>query len=84
MNEIETQIIHVLGQSEDGMDVPTVRSTIIEEYGIEYPSKRIRNKLNTLCSHSYIDKESRRLEGTRGDGRTFYTLRADTIKDGYL
>lgn len=78
MDEIETQIMQIMSTRPEGMEASEVVRELYNRFGSEYPYKRIRRKLNSMCEWSILTKTSFKKEGAKGPERNLYTI----VKEG--
>lgn len=56
MVEIDDQIMAVM-QSHSSLSCYEVAQCIQDSYGITYPTKRVRNRLDSLCNYNFLTVE---------------------------
>ena len=56
MDDIDAQILTVV-RSSGPLSCYEAAQQIEDSYGIVYPTKRVRNRMNSLCNHNYLAVE---------------------------
>lgn len=71
MDDIDIQIMTVIRDSSEPMTSVQAAKHVNERFGTSYTDKRIRNRIDTLTHHHYLDCRSDRI---RGIFTKFYTI----------